>query len=89
LAVTAAAKMALLSPREREVLDGLVERLPNKSIAYDLRISPALQRSIIRWAASAEQAVEAAKEQFAKLEGIRDWKIHAALIEVEPVADHR
>jgi len=67
LAVTAAAKMALLSPREREVLDGLVERLPNKSIAYDLRISPALLRSIIRWAPSAEQAVEAAKERLRNL----------------------
>jgi hypothetical protein len=44
------------------------------------------QRSIaIRSAPSAEQAVEAAKEQFAKLEGIRDWKIHAAMIEVEPL----
>jgi two-component system response regulator FixJ len=36
----AAAKLALLSPREREVLDGLLAGLPNKSIAYDLAISP-------------------------------------------------
>jgi len=44
------------------------------------------QRSIvIRSAPSVEQAVEAAKQQFAELEGIRDWKIHAALIEVEAV----
>ena len=28
-----------LSPREREVLDGLVAGLPNKTIAYDLKIS--------------------------------------------------
>ena len=42
------------------------------------------QRSIIiRSAPSAERAAEAAKKQFAELEGIRDWKIHAALIEVE------
>jgi hypothetical protein len=34
---------------------------------------------------SAEWAVEAAKQQFAELEGIRDWKIHAGLIEIEPV----
>jgi hypothetical protein len=43
------------------------------------RLFRCCQRSIvIRWAASAEEAVEAAKEQFAKPEGIRDWKIHAA-----------
>jgi two-component system response regulator FixJ len=32
-------RLALLSPREREVLEGLVEGLPNKTIAYDLNIS--------------------------------------------------
>jgi two-component system, LuxR family, response regulator FixJ len=36
----AAGKLALLSPREREVLDGLLAGLPNKSTAYDLAISP-------------------------------------------------
>lgn len=36
----AAGKLALLSRREREVLDGLLAGLPNKSIAYDLAISP-------------------------------------------------
>ena len=29
-----------LSPRERQVLDGLVAGNPNKTIAYDLGISP-------------------------------------------------
>jgi two-component system, LuxR family, response regulator FixJ len=38
--VAAAAKLALLSPREHEVLEGLLAGLPNKSIAYDLAISP-------------------------------------------------
>jgi two-component system response regulator FixJ len=33
------AKIGALSPREREVLDGLVAGLPNKTIAYDLKIS--------------------------------------------------
>jgi two-component system response regulator FixJ len=39
-AAAAAEKLALLSPREREVLAGLLAGLPNKSIAYDLEISP-------------------------------------------------
>jgi two-component system response regulator FixJ len=39
-AVAAANKLDLLSPREREVLEGLLAGLPNKSIAYDLGISP-------------------------------------------------
>lgn len=33
-------RLKALTPREREVLDGLAQGLPNKSIAYDLGISP-------------------------------------------------
>ncbi len=33
-------KLQALTPREREVLDGLAQGLPNKTIAYDLGISP-------------------------------------------------
>ncbi|HWU92278.1 MAG TPA: response regulator transcription factor [Sphingomicrobium sp.] len=36
----AAIKLKALTPRERDVLDGLAKGLPNKSIAYDLGISP-------------------------------------------------
>lgn len=36
----AQARLNILTDRERDVLDGLVEGLPNKSIAYDLGISP-------------------------------------------------
>jgi len=36
----AASKLSLLSARERDVLDGLLAGLPNKSIGYDLQISP-------------------------------------------------
>src|SRR4051794_5048530 len=40
VSATAAERLSLLSPREREVLQGLLAGLPNKSIAYDLAISP-------------------------------------------------
>ena len=36
----AAVRLQALTPREREVLDGLAGGLPNKTIAYDLGISP-------------------------------------------------
>lgn len=36
----AAVRLQALTPRERDVLAGLAEGLPNKSIAYDLGISP-------------------------------------------------
>jgi len=39
-AAAALARLELLTPREREVLDGLVAGLPNKTIGYDLGISP-------------------------------------------------
>ena len=44
------------------------------------------QRSIeIRVARTPERAIEAAKKRFARLEGIRDWKLHAAFIEIESI----
>lgn len=36
----AAVRLQALTPRERDVLSGLAEGLPNKTIAYDLGISP-------------------------------------------------
>jgi two-component system response regulator FixJ len=39
-AKAAIVRLQALTPREREVLDGLAKGLPNKTIAYDLGISP-------------------------------------------------
>ncbi|HKX21641.1 MAG TPA: response regulator FixJ, partial [Rhizorhapis sp.] len=36
----ARARLNILTPRERDVLKGMVDGLPNKTIAYDLGISP-------------------------------------------------
>ena len=36
----AAIRLQALTPRERDVLDGLAQGLPNKTIGYDLGISP-------------------------------------------------
>lgn len=36
----AAVRLQALTPREREVLEGLAQGFPNKTIAYDLGISP-------------------------------------------------
>ena len=50
------------------------------------RLFRCCQRSIlVRFAPNIERALEAAKQEFAELEGISDWKIHATLIEIEPV----
>ena len=46
-------------------------------------VRPCQRTIIIRSARSRERAVAAAKERFARLEGIRDWRIHAKIIEVD------
>ena len=44
------------------------------------------QRAIvIRAARTPERAIAAAKKRFARLEGIRDWKLHAAFLEIETI----
>ena len=55
-------------------------------IARNEKVFRCCQRSIlIRSARSPERAVEAAKKRFARLEGIRDWRFHAAFIEIEAI----
>ena len=50
------------------------------------RLFKCCQRAIvIRAAHTRERAIEAAKKRFARLEGVRDWKLHAAFIEIEPI----
>jgi hypothetical protein len=55
-------------------------------IPRNRRLYRCCQRSIIiRAARTPERAIEAAKKRFARLERIRDWKIHAGVIEaIEP-----
>ena len=55
-------------------------------IARNEKLFRCCQRSIIiRSARTSERAIEAAKKKFARLEGIRDWKFHASLIEIEAI----
>jgi len=55
-------------------------------IPRNQRLFRCCQRVItIRSARTPDRAVEAAKRRFARLEGIRNWKIHAALIAIEPI----
>jgi hypothetical protein len=50
------------------------------------RLFRCCQRTIVVYSARGpEQAIEAAKKRFARLEGIPDWKIHAAGVEVEVI----
>ncbi len=55
-------------------------------IARDSKLFRCCQRSIvIRSARSPERAVEAAKKRFTRLEGVRDWRIHAGMLEIEEI----
>ena len=46
------------------------------------------QRSVeIRTARTLDRAVEAAKKRFARLEHVGEWRLHARLFEVEPLAE--
>jgi hypothetical protein len=46
---------------------------------------PCQRTILIRSARSRARAIEAAKKRFARLEGIRDWHIHAQIVEADVV----
>lgn len=72
--------------REERLMPGYRVHFLNEIPRND-RLFKCCQRSIvIRAARTPERAIEAAKRRFARLEGVRDWLIHASLIEIEPIA---
>ena len=54
----------------------------NEFARFNFVMRPCQRAIIIRFARSRERAIEAAKKRFARLEGIRDWRDHAKMIEV-------
>ena len=54
----------------------------NEFARLNIVVRPCQRAIIIRSARSRERAIEAAKKRFARLEGIRDWRDRAKLIEV-------
>jgi hypothetical protein len=57
----------------------------NEFTRFNTDVRPCQRAIIIRSARSRERAIEAAKQRFARLEGIRDWRDHAKIIEVSTI----
>jgi len=57
----------------------------NEFARFNIVVRPCQRTIIIRSARSRERAIEAAKKRFARLEGIRDWRTHATIIEVSVI----
>jgi hypothetical protein len=57
----------------------------NEFARFNTAVRPCQRAIIIRSARSRERAIEAAKKRFARLEGIRDWRDHANIIEVSTI----
>jgi hypothetical protein len=57
----------------------------NEFARFNTVMRPCQRTIIIRSARSSERAIEAAKKRFARLEGIRDWRDHAKIIEVTTI----
>jgi hypothetical protein len=57
----------------------------NEFPRFNTVVRPCQRAIIIRSARSRERAGEGAKKRFARLEGIRDWRDHAKIIEVSTI----
>jgi hypothetical protein len=57
----------------------------NEFARFNTVVRPCQRAIIIRSARSRERAIEAAKKRFARLEGVRDWRAHAKIIEVSMI----
>lgn len=71
----ASVRLQVLTPRERDVLDGLAKGLPNKTIAYDLGISPRtveIHRANLMSKLEVRSLSEALRLAFAAEEGSED-----------------
>lgn len=71
-ALQANVRLQVLTPREREVLEGLAQGFPNKTIAYDLGISPRtveIHRSNLMSKLGVRSLSEALKIAFAAQDG--------------------
>jgi hypothetical protein len=60
----------------------------NESARFDTVVRACQRAIVIRRARSRERAIEAAKKRFTRLEGIRDWRDHANIIEVSTIDDN-
>jgi two-component system response regulator FixJ len=77
LASNAVVRLKVLTPRERDVLDGLAKGLPNKTIAYDLGISPRtveIHRANLMSKLEVRSLSEALRLAFAAEEGLGQQK---------------
>jgi len=77
----------LLEPAEINVRPVYQVCFLNEFARFATVARPCQREIIIRSARSRERAIEAAKKRFARLEGIRDWRDHAKIIEVSIIED--
>jgi hypothetical protein len=52
---------------------------------FDKLVQSCQRAILIRSARSPGRPIEAAKKRFARLEGIRDWRLHAGRLDIESI----